>query len=228
MNQKEWFIQWWRSVWILHCVMTVQRNIMSLSSGWQLFQADNDVVLWKKMCHMRWFEVIWPITPKKGGKRWWNCPQPLVQTFERNVFEILNSNYLRTILSPLPLTKLSQTTVHNWNIFFLPHHFCFNENWFSHPEDGGSAFLWHIGRFNHNTVQKLKRWPSSITILQKWSCVAILILLVNVGPHYSYPVWCWRFEQLWLFIFGLFGQNTVQCGRHAPMCQKNLLPPPSV
>jgi len=85
-----------------------------------------------------------------------------------------------------------------------------------------------IGRFNHNTVQKPKRRPPSIKILQKWSCVAILTLPVNVYPHYSYPVWCWSFEQLWLFRFGLFGWNTVQCGRHVRMWQKNLLPPPSV
>jgi len=81
-----------------------------------------------------------------------------------------------------------------------------------------------IGRFNQNAVQKLNTWPSSIKILQKWGCVAILILPVNVDPHYSYPVWCWRFEQLWLFRFSLFGWNTVQCGRHVPMQQKNLLP----
>ena len=102
--------------------------------------------------------------------------------------------------------------------FFLPHHFCFNGNWFSHPEDGGSAFLWDVGRFYHNAVQNPKRWPSSIKILQKCSCVAILILQVNVDPHYSYHVWCWRFEQLWLFRFGLFGWNTVHCGRHVPTC----------
>jgi hypothetical protein len=207
MNQKEWFIKWWWSVWILHWVMTVQGNItMSLSSGWQLFQADNDVVLRKKMCQMRWSEVIWPITARKvakgDGTVLNHCFRPLGGTSLKFLTQISSGQSCPLFSLPmLWLAKLSQTTINNWNIFSC--HIAsvsikIDSVTLKMEAVCSSETLAGLTTTQHRNSKDghhlLKLFKNEVVLLH-W------LLQVKVDPHYSHPVWCWTLQQLWLFSF---------------------------
>jgi hypothetical protein len=124
-------------------------------------------------------EMVWSDLANHTKEKWQKAME-LSSTTGSGLWEgrLWNTQLKLAQDNPVPSspTNSSQTFTHNWNTFFLPHHFSFNENWSSDPENEGSAFLWDNGRFNHNKVQKLKRWPSSIKILQNevvllyWHC----------------------------------------------------------
>jgi hypothetical protein len=52
-------------------------------------------------------------------------------------------------------------SLHGGLYIFQPYHFSMYLNQFSYFEGGGSTFFQNVGTFNHYTIQKPKRRPSS-------------------------------------------------------------------
>ena len=74
-------------------------------------------------------------------------------------YQLLLAHVESCLLFPLLqlwLPKPPRTTLYIQHVSTLCH--CsIHLNQFSHPEDGGSMFLWNVRTFNHNTLRKRKR-----------------------------------------------------------------------
>jgi hypothetical protein len=135
---------------------------------WQMIKLDVPLVLfvssvrygqdWAQYSVRTYIEHLSP-SASFHISHWWSM--------KKNLFENLNSHWLRKILSPLSSfcscdwPNCLQSYYINDRIFFFTYHFSIQQNQFSHSEDGGSTILRNVETFSNCMVWKPKRRPPS-------------------------------------------------------------------